>query len=177
MKTTIKNNNSLSETVRQELRIWSRRSLTTGLCMAFGLAVSANFRDSEGMFVQTVHSFGAYFLFLSSVFEVWFQSRTDFLLLNRGKGIIRCIQAVISMFLVITFLPCYSLSFDMYPLAHLDINARLKWNSSQEGYYFHLISSFNEWILVFNLSLYYLSFVPQFRLFSFSKNLLVYKLD
>ena len=158
MKTFIGNNKNLNQSVLKELRIRNRRSLITGLCMAFGLGVAANFHDSEGVLVQTVHAFGAYFLFLSSVFEVWFQSRTDFLINNRRTGIFRTFQAVMSLFLVITFLPCNSLSFDLYPTAHIDLNARLKWDSSRDGYWFHLMSSLNEWLLVFNLSVYYFSF-------------------
>ena len=70
MKSIIDNNKDINEVKLPELRLRNRRSLLTGLCMAFGLAVASNFRDSEGPFVQTMHALGAYFLFVSSVFDL-----------------------------------------------------------------------------------------------------------
>ena len=175
IKTCINENKIRSQDIKQQLFLWNRRSFVSGLCMATGLAIAANFRDSEGPIVQTMHSIGAYFLFVSSVFEVYFGSKLAFCQSLDSTGRFRSFQCLLAFILTLVFLPSYTLSFDLYPIARIDTNARLMWNSSQEGYCFHIISSIDEWLLVINLSVYYFSYVSQFRHFSFNRQMIVMK--
>ena len=176
MKTFINNNNRNPSTLnKQDLKKWNGRSLTTGICMATGFMLVANFRNSEGVLVQSIHNIGAVFGFFSTVTDMYFQSKVANGMSLTGTGRFRTILAICALILAITYNLLSVVSFASYSDALLNTELRLKWNSSESGYVFHVISTVLEWILIFSLSPYFFSFISQFRLFSLSKQLIVYK--
>ena len=174
-KTFIENNRTAATDSKLALKTWNRRSLITGLFMATGFMIVANFRNSEGVLVQSLHNIGAVFGFFSTVTDMYFQSKAANCMSLNGTARFRAILAVFALILAITYNLMAFVSFNLYSEAFLNTELRLKWNSSQDGYAFHVMSTVLEWILIFSLSPYFFSFVSQFKVFSLSKRLIIYR--
>jgi hypothetical protein len=153
----------------------NRYSLITGLIMTTGFLFVANFRNSEGYVVQSIHNIAAVAGFSSSVFDIYFQSRIAFEFGNKNIARFRCLISGFCLLMVVSYIVLSICSFVLYPEALSDTHKRLKWNNSQTGYNSHIISTIFEWILIFMLSPYLATFVPQFNNFQFSKQIIVRK--
>ena len=174
-KTLNENNKSLTSDARQSIDFWNNCSLVTGMCMAVGFIIVANFRNSEGVIVQIIHNVGAVFGFFSTVFDMYFQSRVASTMSHNQMARVRLALTVWALALAVTYNVLSIVSFVLNPNALGDTLLRLKWSSDQNGYVLHVLSTFLEWILIFSLSPYFLTFVSQFKKFSLSKRLVVYK--
>ena len=175
IKVFIENNKIISQDVIQKQRNLIRLSLVSGLGMATGQAITGNFPNSDEPFVQTLHTIGAYIVFVSSLFEIYFGSKLAFCQSLDITARFRFIQFELHLMIALVFCIFHYSSFYAYPLAYFNISARLMWNSSNDGYYFHIIATVSEWFLIINLSVYYFSYVSQFRQFSLSRQIVVIK--
>lgn len=172
-KTYIQDNENTND--KQIIETHNKRSLISGLSMATGFLFVANFRNSEGYFVQTMHNIGAVFGFSSSVIDIYIQSKIAYELGHKNVARIRSIISGTCLLLVVGYVLLSICSFWLFPEALTDTNIRLKWNSDESGYNSHVIGTILEWILIFMLSPYFATFVSEFRRFEFSKQLIVYK--
>jgi hypothetical protein len=175
--TKINNQNMNDVSDKSIINTFNRYSLITGLIMTSGYLFVANFRNSEGYVVQSIHNTAAVFGFSSSVFDIYFQSRIAFEFGNKNIARFRCLICGFCILMFVSYIVLSICSFVSYPEALSDTHKRLKWNNSQTGYHFHIISTIFEWILIFTLSPYLATFVPQFKNFQFSKQIIVHKDD
>jgi len=175
--TKIDNQNINYMSDKSIINTFNRYSLITGLIMTTGFLFVANFRNSEGYVVQSIHNIAAVFAFSSSVFDIYFQSRMAQQFGNKNIARFRCLICGFCALMVVSYIVLSICSFVSYPEALSDTHKRLKWNNSETGYNSHLISTIFEWILMFMLSPYLATFVPQFKNFEFSKQIIVHKDD
>ena len=174
IKTYIENNNK-SKVFKQDLSRLNSISLKTGLSTATGFFMVSHFSLGGSLLEMAIHYIMASLLFISTVVEIYFQSQIDYLLSEKRTDGFRKYLFVSSSLLLIPF---YLLSIDSYvrniELA-MDIKKAMMWHSGEPGYYTHVISAISEWLLVLNMTLYYLTFKPLFKNISLSNNLVVYK--
>lgn len=171
----IENSKNLTNDCKQVLTKLNTRSIISGFCMAMGFLLVANFRNSEGVFVQSSHNIGAVFGFFSTVTDMYFQSRSAHHMCQHLVSRVRFVLFWSSLVLAITYNLLSVVSFGLYSEALLDTELRLKWNTTQSGYAFHVTSTVLEWILIFSLSPYFLTFVSQLKKYSLSKRIVIFK--
>jgi len=153
----------------------NRRSLISGLLMVTGFLGVANFRNSEGIFIQTTHNISAVLGFGSAVFDIYLQSKIAFELGRKNTARIRCVLSGTCFILALVYNLLAFYSFSLLPEALFDTDRRLKWNNSEVGYTFHVVGTILEWVLIFLLSPYFATFISEFNKFKFSKQIIVYK--
>ncbi|XP_054166582.1 DNA damage-regulated autophagy modulator protein 1-like [Oppia nitens] len=164
-----------NDNIKNSVRKVNNWSLVSGICMSIGFGIVANFRNAESPVIQFVHNLGAVLGFLSTVCDMGLQSRAAFNMRDRSTGRFRCGLCTIALVLAVAYNALSIWSFLVYPEALKDKNVRLMWNSSQPGYVPHVMSTVLEWILIFMISPYILTFVSLFKRYSISKPIIVNK--
>ena len=145
--------------LKEALKLWNNLSLVTGLLVTIGALIVANYRITEMSFI---HGIGANIVFYVSAVDMLFQSRSAFILSQKCIGITRAILSLLMLFFTLMVYIFGYWSLETNPLIR-DMNYRLHWDSTQEGYCYHMISVISEWILMGIQSVYYLTFVSQFK--------------
>ncbi|CAG2103384.1 unnamed protein product [Medioppia subpectinata] len=162
-KTYSQTNKALPPEHREAIVRLNRRSLCAGLCMATGFAIVGNFRNAEGVVIQSVHNVGAVTGFVGTVTDMACQSLVARRMAMGRVARLRAWLATGALLLAVTYNALSILSFVLLPDALQDVNTRLMWASSQPGYIPHVMSTTLEWVLIFMICPYILSFVDQFK--------------
>ena len=158
----------ISKESKQCIKTKNKLLLITGSVMFIGHMIVANFRCDE---INLIHSIGAIFAFGLAFIDMFIQSRIDYGLAQNSIAIVRTVLSILMV--CFNLVTVGSMLLTLGNTGALDAHYRLKWNSSQEGYYYHIISSISEWILMFILSVYYFTFYSHFNCSKFNTELIV----
>lgn len=155
--------NELFPETLQLCKTLNKRALWVGFGSCLGVSIVANFQETN---VRIVHYFGALLTFgLGSVY-FWMQASISYYILPHHGSLFKAHMRIAFaaggtvLFFVVAITGIIShILFNGY-------NPR-KWLPSDGGWYYHVVSSFSEWIVSTIFSFYILSFTDEFRVLSF----------
>ncbi|XP_054166580.1 DNA damage-regulated autophagy modulator protein 2-like [Oppia nitens] len=157
------------------IKRWSRWSLISG-CITSGSAVMiGNFRSAEMFLVQSVHCMVAATLFMGSIIDMAMQSKVAYLMSDKRTGRYRFILTIVNLFVNSVSGLTGLISLIQYYPEILENANRMAWDSSKPGYIPHVISALFEWFIAFIWCPYVLTYARDFKQYSLSKTLIVYK--
>ncbi|KAJ8932291.1 hypothetical protein NQ314_014784 [Rhamnusium bicolor] len=132
-----------------------------GIVCCLGMVTVANFQESN---ILAVHMLGALCTFGSATIYcciqvawiTWKSEVSQFLKLSRT-------------FLCIVLIPSFinNILFGNLAIREFKGNNTLKWTKEDDGYNFHLVATFSEWIMAVVLNIYIFSFQYEFKMIRF----------
>lgn len=153
--------NHLDDSIRQK----NQFSTWFGFIATFGVTVVGNFQETN---LLVVHMLGAFLAFgLGTIWQclqTWVSFKLPSIVMNARINNLRLVLSVVSS---VSFL----VSFVFGGLALLRFKGEdiTKWNKEDGGYDFHLTSTVTEWIVVFCMMSFIVSFAQELRTIQFEE--------
>lgn len=133
-------------------------SFASGLMMALGFLLIGCFRHNEIPIVQLAHNVFAAVGFLSVLVDIYLEMRISVLLGNEQVARYRRIIFALCILFLVVYNTSGVASFVTNPKMFEKKEPRLMWSESDTGYFLHLISTFVEWLLIYQLSPYFATY-------------------
>ncbi|CAL1533720.1 unnamed protein product [Lymnaea stagnalis] len=136
-------------------------SLVCGMISSLGVLIVANFQESN---ILIAHLTGAVMTFLFALIYALLQSIISYRLPSvKGYSICLChcrlLVAILAAGTAIAF-PCMALVAELLKPSHYPLGF---WDPTVEGFEFHIASTTLEWIAAGLLSIFFLTYIAEFR--------------
>ncbi|KAA0187864.1 DNA damage-regulated autophagy modulator protein 1 [Fasciolopsis buskii] len=140
----------------QSHHIFARITLALGLVAALGLSLVANFQETN---VLVVHGIGAFMTFGCGTLYTFLHCHASRKHLNTppklsGFRIFLSVVSALAFFFMTVFAVLSKPSNKLPPM---------KWDPQEEGYVYHALSCFCEWLLAFSFLVYFSTMVFELR--------------
>ncbi|CAN7998680.1 unnamed protein product [Ixodes hexagonus] len=148
----------LSQESPKVLRL-NRVGLWLGWMASFGVSIVANFQETEVLYV---HLCGAFLAVGVGTAYTWVHTRMSF---HMQPLVNTLFVARLRLFLSILATAAFISTAVTAPMSFSKFHGkdRTKWKPDDGGYHLHVASTASEWILVFAVDLYLLTFVKELR--------------